>query len=187
MEAGTTRYSCISIALHWVMALAFFLMLGSGVAMEYFIEDKALKFDLFQWHKSGGVLLLIAFFLRISWRLKAGAPALPDAFPSHEKRFAKIGHWGLYAIMFALPFTGWVMVSSSVYGLPTIVFGWFEWPHIPGIAANHAIEERAELAHLVLAITFGALIIAHIAAVVKHRVKDHINLLPRMGIGKGNS
>jgi len=100
-----------------------------------------------------------------------------------EKKAAKAGHWAFYGWMIALPIAGWVMVSSSPYGLPTIVFGWFEWPHIPGIAANEDIEEFAEETHALLAYSFMALIAMHIAAVIKHWLVEKENLLPRMGIG----
>ena len=32
-KAAKTRYDLVAIALHWVMAIAFILMLGSGIAM----------------------------------------------------------------------------------------------------------------------------------------------------------
>ena len=57
-----TRYHTVAIALHWVMALAFFSMLASGMIMTDYIDDKALQFRVYQWHKSLGVLLLLAFF-----------------------------------------------------------------------------------------------------------------------------
>jgi cytochrome b561 len=97
---------------------------------------------------------------------------------------AKIGHWALYGLMLAIPLTGWAMVSSSVYGLPTIVFGWFEWPHLPGLAANVLVHEVAEEAHWYLALALLFLLTAHIGAVVKHaRVNKH-NLLTRMWWGR---
>ncbi|MEC7577523.1 MAG: cytochrome b/b6 domain-containing protein, partial [Pseudomonadota bacterium] len=97
-----------------------------------------------------------------------------------EKKMAKIGHWGLYVMMFLMPLSGWLMVSSSPYGLPTIVFNMFEWPHVPGVADNGVVHDDAKLAHLILAIIFAALIAGHIAAVIKHAIFDKENLLKRM-------
>lgn len=173
------RYNNVAIALHWVMAIAFILMLGSGFALEYLEIPKALKFSMFQWHKSLGVLLLIAFFLRIFWRLLHKPPAL-TGFPRWEAILSKLGHVGLYVCMLAMPLSGWFMVSASVYGLPTIVFNAFEWPHIPGIAGNTDIQQIARLAHTVFAFGFTALIIGHIAAVIKHSVWDKHPVLYRM-------
>ena len=178
------RYHGLAITLHWVMAVAFFAMLGSGLAMVHLELEQSLKFQMFQWHKSLGVLLLMAAALRILVKFKTKQPRWPDSMKPLEKKAAKIGHWAFYGWMFALPVAGWVMVSASPYGLPTIVFGWFEWPHIPGIAANDTVEDTAEEIHAWLAYSFMALIGMHIAAVIKHAVFEKENLLPRMGIGK---
>lgn len=182
--AAPHRYNSVAITLHWVMAIGFFLMLGSGAVMTYAPIEQGLKFNLYQWHKAGGVLMLLAFGLRLSWRFLSMTmrqiPSLPDRFPKIERLAAKLGHWGLYALMLAMPLSGWVMVSSSVYGLPTIVFGWFEWPHIPNIQGDEAIQNLAKNAHFILAILFGVMIAIHIAAVIKHKIKDNENLMRRM-------
>lgn len=181
---GNDRYNLVAITLHWVMALAFFAMLGSGVAMVNFEIDLSFKFKLYQWHKSLGVLLLLTFFIRIGWRLFHKPPALPSAMKSLDMKAAKWGHWGLYTLMIALPLSGWVMVSSSPYGLPTIVFGWFEWPHINAITGNDFINGLSKSAHEILGWIFMAMIAAHIGAVAKHYIFEKINLLPRIGIGR---
>ncbi|MBM3617602.1 MAG: cytochrome b [Alphaproteobacteria bacterium] len=180
----STRYTSVAIILHWVMAIAFLLMLASGYTMEYLEIPKELKFNLYQWHKSLGVLLLVAFVLRILWRVTHKPPFLPLSMPRWERKAAKLGHFLLYVCMLFVPLAGWAMVSASVYGLPTIVFGWFEWPHIPNLAGNEAIGGLAKTAHWVLAWAFTALILGHIAAVLKHRVIDKENLLTRMWWGK---
>lgn len=181
------RYNKVAIILHWLMALAFIMMLLSGVGMKYFKMDPLLKFNLYQWHKSGGVLLLLAFFLRLGWRFCSVAPPLPKTFPKLEKMAAHIGHLALYVFMIALPLSGWIMVSSSAYGLPTIVFNLFEWPHIQtlfpfllDIQANEALNEQAKTAHFVLAILFALTIFVHIAAVLKHIWIDKEPILKRM-------
>lgn len=177
------RYHSVSIALHWLMALGFFLMLGSGVVMTQFELEKSFMFQLYQWHKSGGVLLLLAFILRVIWRLISHIPPLPDAVSGWERRAAHAGHAALYGFMLAMPLSGWVMVSASVFGLPTMVFGWFEWPHIPWVESDKQIEDMAHSAHYYLAIMFGLTIAAHIAGTVKHAVFEKENLLTRMWWG----
>lgn len=166
------------------MAVGFIMMLASGIIMIYVPIEKSLQFKLYQWHKAVGVLLFLAFFVRIIWRLISHAmqhiPALPAHFSYLEQWMAKFGHLSLYGLMLMMPLSGWVMVSASVYGLPTIVFDWFEWPHIPGIQGNKTIEARAKEAHFYLSISFGLMITLHIAAVIRHWVKDKENLMIRM-------
>lgn len=180
MNTSATRYHSAAIILHWVMAVAFILMLASGLTMEYIELDKQLKYQLFQWHKSLGVLLLVAVALRIAVRLWQKPPALPALFKRWEVIAAHLGHLGLYAAMIIMPLSGWAMVSSSPYGLPTYVFGWFEWPHIPGLAANDAINGGAKTVHWLGAWAFLALLAAHVGAVIKHYLFDRENLLRRM-------
>lgn len=86
MTASATRYHSAAIILHWVMAVAFILMLASGLSLEYVDFEahfetvdaaKDFKYQLFQWHKSLGVLLLMAVVLRIAVRLWQNRPPCP--------------------------------------------------------------------------------------------------------------
>lgn len=183
MQTSDKRYTAVAIALHWIMAVAFILMLASGLAFDRIEMDKPFQFKLYQWHKSLGLLLLAAFFIRIGWRLFHKPPALPDFFPKWERLAAHAGHIGLYAMMFIMPVAGWIMVSSSPFGLPTIIFGLFEWPHIPGVAGNKSVHDTAGIVHEIGGWLFLIFIGGHIAAVIKHLLVDKYNLLPRMGIG----
>jgi cytochrome b561 len=178
------RYHRAAIILHWVMAVAFILMLFSGLTMETNWYSKSLRFQMYQWHKSLGVLLLIAFFLRVAIRFIKPHPELPAQMKPLEKKAAKLGHFALYGVMLAVPLSGWVMVSSSKLGLPTLVFGLFEWPHVPGVQGMKAIHSFAYESHELLAYGLIALIVLHVLAVIKHAVVDKENLLPRMGIGR---
>ncbi len=180
------KYNKIAIILHWVMAVCIIAMLSAGYVMTNVHLPKMLKFDLYQYHKSLGICLLVAFFLRIVVRLMATKPALLNMTP-YEKIAAKAGHALLYALMFAMPFSGWLLVSSSSYGLPTIVFNAFTFPHFPNIAGNHDVQEVAGDAHEIMAYVFAGAILLHVGAVVKHYVIDGENLLPRMGINIGKN
>lgn len=176
-----THYHTAAIILHWVMALAILLMLCSGLANEYLHLEKSVKYQLFQWHKGLGILLLIAIVLRIGVRLWQKPPALPATLKHWEVVAAKLGHLGLYATMVIMPLTGWLLVSSSSWGMPyTDVFGLFSWPHFPGIASNEMIHEASEETHGVVAWLLIAVLAAHIGAVIKHAVCERENLLRRM-------
>ncbi len=184
MVAEQKKYSLPAIVLHWIMAICFILMLSSGLAMGFLELTPAFKYKLYQWHKSLGVLLLLAFFLRLFVRYIFPRPALSSSMKSYEKLAAHAGHFLMYVCMFALPFSGWAMVSASPLGIPTMVFGWFEWPHIPFFVGDEVVGEAAYNAHQILAYSFIGLIGVHVGAVVKHWVFDKENLLPRMGIGR---
>lgn len=162
------------------MALAVIGMLISGVFMLYTDIPKDVKFALYQMHKSTGVCVLIALIIRIILRLKAAIPPLPAHIRPVEITLAKLGHIGLYAALIAMVTSGWVMVSSNPYGLATRVFDWFTWPHIPGLSDNKSVHALGKTTHTMTAIGLTGLLIAHVAAVIKHAIIDHENLLDRM-------
>ena len=182
------RYSLIAIILHWVMAVAFILMIGSGLAFENWEGmPQDLKFNVIQWHKSLGILLLISFFIRLGIRLiKPPPPQEPD-LSQFDRKAAKGLHWLFYVIMIVMPLSGWIMVSSSSYGLPTYIFGLFEWPHIPSLSANREVRGLSGEIHKIVAYVFIVMIMIHVGAVIKHYIFERLNLLPRMGIGKTRS
>ena len=180
MTLSPDRYSSITIILHWIMGLAFIAMLTSGLVMEYVDLDRAVKFPLYQLHKSVGVLLIAAFVLRLAARLFAPTPALPDTLPPLEKTLAKLGHFALYGLMIAMPMSGWIMSSTSSSGLPIMVFDLFEWPLIPDLSGNKEIGGLAREAHTILAFTLIGVLVAHVGAVIKHALVEKTNLLTRM-------
>ncbi len=184
MKELPKRYNIAAITLHWVMALAFIAMIGMGLSMTLLPIDKTLKFHMYQWHKSLGLLLLLAFFLRLTVRLFTPHPALPKTLKPWEKWLSLFVHRSLYVWMLLLPLTGWLIVSSSSFGLPTYIFGWFEWPHIPGVEGNTAIEDFAHESHEILAYAFIILIGLHVVGAFKHLIFDKVNIFPRMGIGR---
>ena len=179
-KSSISRYHSVIILLHWTMAIAICLMLISGVIMVNVELEKFWQFNLYQWHKSVGVLLILALFARILLRAITSIPTLPKHLPKIEKIAAKLGHLALYVAMATLVLSGWSMVSSSAYGLPTVVFGWFEWPHIPWFQANQAVESVSRNVHFFGAMSLVLLLAGHIGAVIKHRIVDRENLLQRM-------
>ena len=183
-SASDARYNIVLRLLHWLMAIGFLLMFGSGIIMEYAGISSQLQFEMIQWHKSGGVLLLLAACVRLSARWLIGTPEEPAYLTEQEKTLSKLVHRGLYFMMIFIPISGWIMVSASVFGLPTIVFGLFEWPHIPGIAFNETIEGIARTVHEWIVYVFAGLIALHVAGALKHVIVDRENVLQRMGFGK---
>ncbi len=174
------RYHSLAITLHWLIALGIVFMFASGTYMLYGDLSKAEQYKLFQIHKSAGVLILLSVVARVATRISTHPPALPSGLSGRDKRLSKLGHLGLYACLIVMPISGWVMVSASPFGLPTIVFGWFEWPHIPGISRNKPIETLARTIHWTTASVFLSLIILHLGAVIKHQYFEKINLIKRM-------
>ena len=176
----TAKYHFALRFLHWLMAISFLAMLISGIVMANANISNSLQFKMIQWHKSLGVLLLVTICIRLIVRLVTKIPNTPNYLTKSEKVLSKHVHVLLYIMMFLLPISGWVMVSASVYGLPTIVFGTFTFPHIPFVSIDNTLSENAGFAHFILAIIFMVLIALHLTGAIKHAVIDKRDLFKRI-------
>lgn len=174
-NAKTEKYSGAIRVLHWVMAILIIMMLTMGLVMGNIPRGDPNRLWVYNLHKSLGVTILALAFIRLLIRAKTKAPALPDAIPAIERTLAKLGHLGLYAFMFALPITGLVM--SNGFGFAVSWFG-VELPRL--VSPNRDLGGLAAEAHEILAYTLIALVAMHVLAVIKHYVRERINLLKRM-------
>ncbi|MGH1422352.1 MAG: cytochrome b/b6 domain-containing protein [Hyphomonas sp.] len=168
------RYTAVAIALHWVMAILLVFMIWLGWNM----DDHEGRIQL---HKSIGITLLILTVARIVWRWLNPPPPLPD-MPSLEKRASHLVHMGFYGLTLALPLAGWVLVSSSKFHVPTVLFGTISWPHLPfmGPFKTELGHTLVETLHSKGAWLLIALLALHVAGAVKHEVTGDEGVLRRM-------
>jgi len=165
------RYGVVAIALHWLLAIGILTLIGMGLIMDHVSLDPMRMFQLYQLHKSIGITVLLLVCLRVGWRLTHAAPALPDSIPVGECRMAYMAHLALYGLQILLPLSGWAMVSASVMGIPTVLFGKVPWPDLPILATlqnKNPVEAVLKGAHHWAAWTLAGLITLHVAAVLRH-------------------
>lgn len=81
--------------------------------------------------------------------------------------------------MLAIPLSGWAMASSSPYGIPTLLFGAVELPHLP-VGNDEDTNEFFEEAHELLGNLMILLLILHVAAALKHHFVDRDTVFKRM-------
>jgi cytochrome b561 len=179
-------YTTVAIALHWTIALAIVTLLVAGIWMTDAIkqpETRNFAYKVYQWHKALGLTVLVLTLARIGWRLMNPPPPLPAGMSSLERLGAQLSHGAFYALMLAIPLAGWAMVSASPLGLPTMVFGLFEWPHIPWLSAledKKPAEAIFKAAHKFMGVGLIALLGLHIAAALKHHFVNRDDVLARM-------
>jgi cytochrome b561 len=182
-DKSTRRYTSVAIILHWVMALGILVLALMGLVMTHLKLDPMRLFQLYQLHKSIGITVLLAAFLRVVWRLTHRPPDLPEAMPVVEKAAAAGGHLLLYLLLFALPFTGWALVSASVFNIPTVLHGLLPWPDLPLLPA---LENKApvgavlKIIHACGAYALIALVALHAAAALRHHFIARDDVLTRM-------
>jgi cytochrome b561 len=192
-----SRYSSVAIVLHWTIGLAILLMIWVGWWMTESGSNPdpataAAVFKAYQFHKSLGLAILVLTVLRLLWRLGHRPPPLPEAMSPLARGLAHATHGLLYLLMLAMPLSGWLYVSAGwnvaldvPFPVPTLWFGLFEWPHVPGIAsmataARAAFAGTALEAHEWLAWGALVLIVIHAAAALKHHLIDRDDILARM-------
>lgn len=178
------RYSAVAIALHWILAFAILGMIGLGWYMGDLPNTATNKGDLYQLHKSIGILILILTIARIIWRM-INKP--PEEVPMEHTQamVAKAVHVGFYALMILMPLTGWVLVSASTRGLPTHVFDMVQWPHLPLLPdltteTKKALHPILETSHGKLAWVAIVLLVLHVVGALKHQFVDRDGLMARM-------
>lgn len=177
------RYNTVAKILHWLIAIAIIALLAMGKVMVDLPRDDPGKFDLYQLHKSAGLTILFLSVLRLLWRFQYRAPALPPTMKAWERLAAQATHVVFYVLMFAIPLSGWAMTSTSSSGVPTLWFGLFEVPSLPGLEGTpemHDLHESAEEAHELLGNLMILLLILHVGAALKHHFWNRDDVLRRM-------
>ena len=187
MAGNAQRYSNVAILLHWLIAIAIGWNIWIGLWMVDAVnvpETQAAAYEAFQFHKSLGLTVLILSILRLGWRLAHPVPPLPDATPGWQRVAARLTHVLFYALMIAIPLTGWLYVSTgwssktnAPFDIPTMWFGLFQWPHIPGVSGLRELAGAAIETHEILAFATLGLLVLHIGAALKHHFADRDHVL----------
>lgn len=163
------------IAFHWLTAVAVIGLFALGlwmVELDYYSPWYNLAPHI---HKSTGILLFGLVVLRLAWRLANPRPAAEPG-PHWEHVLASVVHGLLYAALFAVMLTGYLIPTAA--GEPVSVFGWFEVPAIVSGIENQ--EDRAGRLHLWLAWILVALVLVHVAGALKQHFVNRNRTLKRM-------
>lgn len=173
------QWGSVARWLHWLMAAAILAMFFLGWTAESWPLSPT-KIKLFFWHKSLGITLLVLAIARLAWRAVNPVPALPVAMTTRQRSLARASHGSLYAIMIAMPLSGWVINSAANF--PFKVWGVFRLPDI----ASHSksVQTVGETVHLALFWVLAVVLVLHIAAAVKHHFFDKDDVLRRMWTGR---
>jgi cytochrome b561 len=180
-EETSPHYHPIGIFFHWLMAALVLVQLWWGWRTSTLMAGYD-KDDAYIIHAQIGALILVTAFLRLGWRLIAPfvAPRLeePEDLPGWQRFAAEATHWGLYALMIALPLSGLTMIAATApktleraLGLNGLDLGF---------VARAGIEHYAEMAHFAMIWAIMALIALHVGAALKHHFIDHDDVLARM-------
>lgn len=178
------HYTAVGIAFHWSMVglIALQLFLGWRTTWLPAGYDKVAAYAL---HGHIGLLILTLASLRLVWRMIVPRPENTEDLPGWQHWAARVTHWVLYGAMFALPLTGWLMLSATARSEPIVIFGLVPWPHMPFFEEMKLIERAgwedvAENAHEFLVWSLLGLLALHVGAALQHQFVNRDEVLSRM-------
>ena len=174
MRNTENHWGWLSKLLHWLTAVLILIQIPLGFYAEE-LKFSPLKLDLFVWHKSIGMLILLLAIERLLWRITGTIPKPLDNNPI-QRRLAQLAHALLYGLMLALPISGWITTSAA--NIPTKLFWLIELPAITG--PDEALKNLAAEVHEVCVIMLIIILLVHIGAALYHHFKLRDSILKRM-------
>ncbi len=171
---NTTRaWGSLSKSLHWIIVL---LILVQPLIANYADSlSGPAKIGPLSLHKSIGITILALAIIRLVWRWANPVPSTGE-LKTWERVLAGLSHLLLYALIFAMPLTGWMM--SSARNFPV---SWFNLVQLPNLVEPN--RGTYDLMHDLHGTLFAALVVVallHIAGALKHHFIDKNHVLKRM-------
>ncbi len=175
MVNSDRSWGLVSQFFHWVMAGLIIWTFYIGWTMTG-LEISPEMFATYNFHKSLGLTILTLAVLRLGWRLANRTPLLPEGMSGVERALAHLTHWGLYAILLAMPLSGWLLTSTA--GVPVNYFGLGTVPMLTG--SDEAWAKTLAGVHEIFSKLLLVLFVLHVLGALKHHFVSKDNTLRRM-------
>jgi cytochrome b561 len=171
----TRAWGAVSKTLHWLIVL---LILNQWViaARADALPLGVAKLQALGLHKSFGMTILALAIIRLVWRWLNPVPSLEGLAKDWERQLARLSHLLLYALIFAMPLSGWLM--SSARNFPVSWFGMFQFPDLVG--PDKGLYEFLHGLHGQLFAALCVVALLHVAGALKHHFIDKNEVLRRM-------
>ena len=161
------RYNRTARVLHWLLALLLLGQLVFGWWLEEVPRNSALRGYVVNLHKSVGILIGLLVLARLVWRLRHGAPALPDCVPRWQRKLAAASHRLLYGLMLLVPLAGYLASNFSKYGVK--FFNAILLP--PWGPEDKQLYTLLNQTHKVAVVLLVILVAVHVAAALVHALR----------------
>ena len=171
------KYSLPMRIMHWLFAVIILGLIALGWYMTRLDNNVSYKYELYNLHKSFGVLILLLLPVRLVIRWTSRIPPPPKNMPLAEQKHGKLSYVLLYVFMFVVPASGYLMSDANGRNVP-----FFNVVMPTLIGKNSELGGYLSYTHVILAYTFLALITLHVLAVIKYRFfdKPENDILQRM-------
>jgi cytochrome b561 len=173
-ERRPLRFSAGMIAIHWTTAILIVAVVvlawtwPSGPA-----RDSSFVLPL---HETAGLTILVLTAVRIAIRAGRAMPPESAMLTRFEAAMSRITHLLLYAILIAMPASGFLWATSR--GKPVDVVGLFTIP--PLLPASAALHDAASLIHSAGQYAVYAIVGLHVAGALFHLAVRRDDVMPRM-------
>lgn len=177
---SAARYTRLAARLHWVVAGLIIINIAIANLADFLPDPQ--QNVMWNVHKSVGLTVLGLAVMRLLWRFAHRPPALPSGISKLERIASQISHGALYAVMLAMPISGYLeestykdTIASGLY-----YFGLVRVPLATAIDVSHndALGDLHSLLGSILYLLFAV----HVAAALKHQFLDKQKLLQRIAM-----
>lgn len=174
-----TRYSTISIALHWLMVVLLAVVYACIELRGQFPKGSGARTLIVEMHFMFGLTVFVLVWLRLFARSLGVAPKIVPAPPQWQSLLATLMHVALYALMIGMPIAGWLIVSAEGH---SVMFYGMELP--PLIGENKDLAKQIEGWHVWFGKVGYWLIGLHALAGIAHHYVLRDNTALRMTPGR---
>lgn len=173
------KLSLTTRLLHSIIGFGMIAMIALGIYM-----SETEQFDLYDIHKSFGVLVFLLALGRVIWRFNKGWPETIVDSPKWQLLAAKFTHWALLLSTMLYPISGMMMSGSGGHGIYLFGLELIGSNYDPvtnkAIALNGSLAGLGHEIHGSITYFIIAIIVLHIAGALKHHVIDKDATVNRM-------
>lgn len=172
-------FGLVAIAFHWTIAVLFLAQLALGYLMSRDNIDPVLQFNLFQYHKSIGFLVLALAVPRFIWSVFSRKPQALDGDGLVSRFAARTAHAALLFLTLAIPLAGWAIASTSPLQIPSYAFDLIVVPGLPMAISDQSEAFWTDI-HATLAYLAAVVVLLHVVAALWHHFVRKDPTLRRM-------
>ena len=170
-------YGRAAQSFHWISVALLIVLVTIGLYCSWVGDGPVRSYLLDSWHKPLGLSVIALTVLRLTWKAMQPAVGEANGLARWESVLSRITHWGLYAVLLAMPLSGLLMSQGA--GRPTSYFGLFELPQM--LAIDPALGPREQYYYLlgkwlhksVFEWALYMIVALHVAGALKHRYIDN--------------
>lgn len=165
LKNGPAEFGLVTRVIHWSMMLLIIGQLALGLRFAD-MEPGLANLWLYGLHKTIGFAVLALVLVRIAWHL-ISPPPVPLGPRNAAFWAARAAHWAIYAVVIAIPLTGWA--GSSATGLDVMIAD--RWTVPPLVEASEDGETWWFRLHDILTKLLVALITIHMLGAFKREME----------------